>query len=263
MSEWATKPRCVYYGHHKCATTWINRILRNASQELGYRFHVEWGNLPEHRFQQMLDRERPDVLSLTNARAEYALWLGGRVPGFHVVRDPRDVSVSGYWSHRNSHPVVDGFTHLDRLRPTLNSLPLEDGLLAEMDFLNPHVYELMSAWDYTRPNVLELRMEDLTAKPREGWLAILGFLGLTDRPGGPTGETQITPKRLREIVDDSAFVRLTGGREQGKEDRNSHYRKGVPGDWRNVFTQRHVERFRQEHNELLLKLGYEETPDWQ
>lgn len=254
-------PHYVYYGHHKCATTWIRDILQSVCEELDLRFHVEWLTLSERRFREMLDRERPDVLALTNTRVEYPRWLGEGVKGFHVVRDPRDVCVSGYWSHRNSHPTGHGFTDLDQHRVALRHLPREEGLLAEMAFLRV-ILRRMEKWDYSRPNVLEVRMEDLTSNPHAGWLQVLGFLGLLGRPDERTAVRQIPADRLAEIVESHAFARLTGGRELGKEDRYSHFRKGISGDWRNYFTPRHVDRFREKHNTLLRKLGYETADTW-
>jgi hypothetical protein len=53
-----------------------------------------------------------------------------------------------------------------------------------------------------------------------------------------------------------------GGRAPGEEDVTSHYRKGVPGDWKLHFGPAHIDYFKQHYNDLLLKLGYEQSPDW-
>ena len=46
------------------------------------------------------------------------------------------------------------------------------------------------------------------------------------------------------------------------EDPSSFFRKGVVGDWRNVFTERDKYVFKEEAGDLLIKLGYEEDSDW-
>ena len=42
----------------------------------------------------------------------------------------------------------------------------------------------------------------------------------------------------------------------------SFFRKGIVGDWKNVFEPKHILKFKQEANEMLLRLGYEDSPDW-
>ena len=64
------------------------------------------------------------------------------------------------------------------------------------------------------------------------------------------------------IVDRHRFSRKAGGRERGVEDAHNHYRKGVAGDWRNHFEPVHVEYFKRNYNDLLLRLGYETDPHW-
>jgi len=51
---------------------------------------------------------------------------------------------------------------------------------------------------------------------------------------------------------------MTGGRTQGQEDRQSHQRKGIQGDWRNWFNDDLRQTFRQMGGEDFLRdLGYE------
>jgi len=45
-------------------------------------------------------------------------------------------------------------------------------------------------------------------------------------------------------------------------DEYSHYRLGVPGDWRKHFEPVHIEYFKKLYNPLLLKLGYESDEGW-
>jgi hypothetical protein len=124
----------------------------------------------------------------------------------------------------------------------------------------------MSAWDYSMPNVLELRMEDLIRDTRGSFSRIFAFLGLVeghpDSWEGGTSRLQLTLDRVAEIVARNDFTEKTGGRRPGEEDIHSHYRKGVPGDWRNHLTDRHKEYIKKNFNGLLMKLGYENDNNW-
>ena len=64
------------------------------------------------------------------------------------------------------------------------------------------------------------------------------------------------------MVHDNRFETKTAGRKEGEEDVTSHYRKGVAGDWRNHFTQAHVDEFKTRYGDLLVRLGYEQSADW-
>lgn len=53
------------------------------------------------------------------------------------------------------------------------------------------------------------------------------------------------------------FGRMSGSnRKPGEVDEMNHYRKGVPGDWRNYFTDRHIKAFRERYGDLVERLGY-------
>jgi acetamidase/formamidase len=145
----------------------------------------------------------------------------------------------------------------------------------------------MLRWDYEQDAVLELRMEDFTPDPLNGWMRVFKHLGIVDenhhgkraqlsyllassanvlkRHGKwPFGKRLpgLPAERLLGLVYNNRFETKTKGREAGKEDVKSHYRKGVSGDWANHFTQRHVDAFKERYNDLLVKLDYEDDADW-
>ncbi|MCZ6877472.1 MAG: sulfotransferase domain-containing protein [Acidobacteria bacterium] len=79
---------------------------------------------------------------------------------------------------------------------------------------------------------------------------VAGFFGL-----------DLTDAQIARIVDENSFQKRTN-RKPGTEDRGAHARKGVFGDWRNVFLPRHVDAFRRSAGELLIELGYEKDGRW-
>jgi hypothetical protein len=257
-------PLLAYFGHHKAASDWIRSIVTDACEELGLRcaYHrQEFG--PD--LKAFVERERADFLIYPNAIMENARDLLGQLRGFHVVRDPRDMAVSAYFSHLNSHPEVS-FPHLVQHRQQLRNATKEEGLL--MELARPFVFRCMSSWHYSLPNILELKMEQLVTEPQEGFRRIFAFLGLLE--GDPevlegyrhSHPRRLTAERLREVVDRNDFVVKTDGRWPGQEDTKSHYRKGVPGDWKNHFSQRHRDYVKKNLNHLLVKLGYEKDDNW-
>jgi hypothetical protein len=101
------------------------------------------------------------------------------------------------------------------------------------------------------PNYAEVRYEDLLERPHEEVRRLAGFLGADTRE-----------KAVRQAVGAASFEMLSKGRERGQEDTSSFYRKGVAGDWRNYFTARDKEIYKEEAGELLIRLGYERDLNW-
>ena len=60
----------------------------------------------------------------------------------------------------------------------------------------------------------------------------------------------------------AAFRRWTRGRPRGEEDSDSLLRKGVAGDWKQVFTAADRRIYDKHAGALLVELGYEPDRDW-
>ena len=288
-------PLRAFFGHHKCATGWTDTILMEICFHLGLTFEiahrpVDWNSYGS--LAALVDTKDVDFIAYTNAKPEHIEKLPF-AKAFHVVRDPRDVLVSAYFSHLHSHPT-ENWPELTPHRNRLQSLSKEEGLFCEMDF-SAEEFEDMYNWDYERDDVLELKMEELTADPPNQFLRIMDFLGMLDREHTrgvgravktatlnlnrllykgrhvlPTSQTAlklqtrhtIPEEKLVSIVQANSFSNLTGGREQGEENVKSHYRKGKPGDWKNHFTHEHRESFRERFGDVLIRLGYEDDLNW-
>lgn len=272
--------RC-FFGHHKGATTWVRYLIERVCNLRGDRWAVfDNPRQFDGDLAGTITRRRLDFVAYTNANRIHLDGLPA-FRGFHIVRDPRDILVSAYFSHRNSHPVND-WKELESHRVHLLGLSEEAGLRAEMEF-SAGVFEDIASWDYEQENVLELKFEQVVVHPFETMLEAFSFLGLiADRPA-QAGEygvlalhqaTRFLEGRLKgrlrafgrldlipaEVLASEIyqrrFSRLTKGRVQGEEDRRSHYRKGTPGDWENHFTPAVERAFRERFGDLPERLGY-------
>lgn len=290
-------PLRMFFGHHKSATGWIDGILREICFHMGLNFRIAHRPVDfqaEGSLGAFAQQRRTDFLAYTNANAAYVEDLSF-YRGFHVVRDPRDVLVSAYYSHLYSHGTKN-WPELEAHRAELQQLSKEDGLMREMEFSRPEFEEMMT-WNYEQERVLELKMEELTAEPIEGFLRIMAFLEMLDE-AEPTGAQKTTrsalmkmnrlnqkgrrfmpgrlplfpvprlrlpriaPADVRALVEKKNFSRLAGGRRRGQENVKSHYRKGTPGDWANHLNDAHRQCFKREFGDLLIQLGYETDGDW-
>jgi hypothetical protein len=316
-------PQVAFFGHHKCATQWIKAILADICATTHLRM-FEVSRINEWDFadlRALVHCFRPDFLVYSNAEIGQVRLLPP-LRGFHVIRDPRDLIVSAYFSHLHSHSLAT-WPGLAEHRRRLQAADTSDGLLLEMEF-SRRVLADMDGWDYAQPNVLELRMEDMITSPVDHVVTIVEHLRLTHlppssyrerlgslvgiifgraqrmarrqlrhwtRPPTPEGDApyiarvhgpdpyryyplevawkhglrfkSLAIEDVPSIVDRHRFSRKAGGRERGVEDAHNHYRKGVAGDWRNHFEPVHVEYFKRNYNDLLLRLGYETDPRWE
>lgn len=280
MADDRVRSAPVYYlSHHKCATMYANSILGRVCAELGLEKRT--GYAPEDfggDLAALAARGEADLVCYLDAEWEPVRDLG-EIRGVHVVRDPRDILVSAYFSHLHSHQTTT-WDELREHRRELRGMSKEEGLYREMEFTG-YVFEAMESWDYGRDGVLELRFEELAGSPYAFWLRVADHLGLLDdgdfglrrnlgyvvrglvnqaaRRYGLSfraGVGRIPAQRLLGIAHDNRFEKKSGGRDPGDADPESHYRKGQPGDWKNHLTDDHLEEFSAKFPRLLEKTGY-------
>ena len=290
----------AYFGHHKCASQYIKAVFLEATGYLGMRpkrvdnfsallpldSHLKepyMTSIAQHR--QRLLTEPVAALCLTNGDNEAVSLLAQRSEsyrGFHVIRDPRDILVSAYFSHLYSHPIRDEGRWIAQIRQQLQEADdVEAGLLLEMDF-DACIFQQMEKWDYANPCIYETRYETLIANPKQEFEHIFTHLNIPILPIGlpslcgiafdsllrrttqrPMPPRNALPRFLfKRILDRHSFSHHAEGRQQGEEDVRHHYRKGVAGDWRTYFTPRISAAFKERYGNLLIQLGYETTKDW-
>jgi len=184
----------------------------------------------------------------------------------HIVRDGRDVAVSQNhhgWNQAedqggNSKITPDQLAKREAYRKDPQKL-LHTG---EGIFPNGWLRGFGGRWS-TRvgktvkdgpallgANYGEVKYEDLLEKPKEEVKRLLEFLG-----------ADASEQTVRRCVSAASFERLAGGRERGQE-AASFFRKGIAGDWKNVFTEQDKRVFKAAAGDLLIELGYEENNDW-
>jgi hypothetical protein len=280
-------PFYAFYGHHKCATMWWNRIIANACNMTGLNFRAVYDKRGfDGDLKQFIDDQQIDFISHGNADIRHIADLGDH-RGVHIIRDPRDIAVSAYFSHLHSHSVKE-WSELEDYREKLRGMSKDDGLAAEIENRKTEFGQLES-WDYEQPNVLEVKFEDMAhssydlvlrafqhygivddaeyrLRQRLRGLFFYVFDGITGRRGR-TITRRLRPDKLPgaellEVAWQYRFQSLAGGRKQGDEDVTSHFRKGRPGDWINHFTDEHKALFKELYPEILIRLGYESSNDW-
>jgi hypothetical protein len=282
-----TRPTYAFYGHHKCATMTLNTIAGGVCRRLGLNYEAVFDAAQfQHDLPQFVATKHVDFLFYGNANIEHVSKLPAH-KGFHIIRDPRDIVVSAYFSHMHSHPT-EHWPELEPHRETLKGLTKDEGLAEEIRFRGKSLRHMMS-WDYAQPLVLEVRFEDLTSRAYETLLTAFDFLGLIDnrdykisrrassllrecaavmqkaygwRTAQLIGSRALPAVELLALIWRNRFEARTKGRSRGEEDVSNHYRKGETGDWANHFSSEHKELFKSLYPDLVPKLGYAESDNW-
>ena len=172
--------------------------------------------------------------------------------GLHLIRDPRDVVLSGLHYHKKSgekwlHVRSEEYRGLT-YQQKLNSLDPDDQIVLEMQRTARAAVREMTEWHYDDPRFFEARYEDLIEDASgEKFGRILAFLGLR----GSVAVQGVAVFRQ---------VSLFPGKPIPQN--HSHIRSGRSGQWRTDFRRRHGERFVEILGDCLIRLGYEPDNDW-
>jgi hypothetical protein len=266
---------------------WWNRVIGNVCRKTGLNFGAVYDERGfDGDLKRFVEDKRINFISHGNADIRHIADLGDHL-GVHIIRDPRDIAVSAYFSHLHSHSVKE-WSELEDYREKLRGMSKDDGLATEIENRKTEFGQLES-WDYDQPNVLEISFEDMARSSYDLVLLVFQHYGLIDESDSSVS------RRIRELLLDITatlagnagrsvtrrlrgeklsgaellglawrfrFQTLAGGRQQGDEDVTNHFRKGRPGDWVNHFTRDHKTLFKELYPDLLVKLGYEKSNDW-
>ncbi len=163
---------------------------------------------------------------------------------FYVMRDPRDIVVSWYYSMRDSHrPMGKVVDHRRRLR----NMDRDEGLAYCIRAFQLK-FAFMRSWAYAAddPKTLFVKLEDLSADPVGGFSEIMDHCGI-----------ELSTSKLEEVLADYTKDKMRQRDLRTRsDDERSHYRQ-TPSDWREVFTAEHRELFRDVTGDLVELLGYD------
>ena len=251
-----TQPRVMGLGtHHKTGTVWMQRVFRSMGRTL---------DIPcAQVFRKTADELVPEVgrifLFSWSTRFHESILARPDARIMHIIRDPRDVLLSGMRYHQVCGEFGEKAIHMKRddlggrsYQEHICSLPNdEEKLLFEMRERHARTIGEMVAWDYTRANVIELRYEDLMQdRDAVAFTLHLRALGLTV-PEAEAGGRIFWRKSL--------FGGLA--KDTKRDDRvKTHVTSGKIAQWKTALPRRVAEIYAERHGQDLVTLGYETHP---
>ncbi len=223
--------------HHKVMTTYFSAVLQLLGFGLGQRFAKNYTTPPDSRAELVLAmHSRLDLPALAPYR------------GVHIMRDPRDMIVSGYHYHKWTHeawarrPDENGVSYQQKL----NSVDKDTGLFLQIDHFIFFHRATMENWNMDDPDILEVAYEDLMGEERDQlYHRMFAHLGLEGRDLA----LAVDLMRLFEAGN-------RRGRKAGEVAEKSHLRSGRSGQWKTELNSDHIAYIERELGPVLRKFGY-------
>ena len=223
-------PSIIHFSLNKAATQYTKKILRECVIGNGmvpvhineYAFYTKFPYLTGLKTDEMVNFSH-----IFKPNGYFYSAFGGFVPGISdldkykvilMVRDPRDILVSWYYSIAFSHsiPPITSNRHEEYIRKRKNAqeITIDDHVISESDrvlnILNRYQNELLVPY----PHVHLTSYEKMTSN-FEGWLK-----GLLD-----ASELEISSHTFQKLVEDNKQL------QPKEENIYKHIRKGKPGDY--------------------------------
>jgi hypothetical protein len=258
-------PQMLVFSYHKSGTSLFARVMPKVAAALGLRIGTRYGMVWD------IDPAL-DICLLPHSLLASSLTRPHRA--IRVVRDPRDIWVSGYLYHRHTQepwcvntdfdptppirvPRVDyAFQHRPErwkrnylaalggksYQQNLLDRDRDAGLAFELAGYTACTLAAMRAWRTTGPDTLDIHLEDFSHDYDAAMRRVFRHLGLSDDDCA----TAVGVARSEDIagMDDAAIA----SRPQ------IHSR--TLSKWASFLTADQVARFEQMHGDLILGLGY-------
>lgn len=162
---------------------------------------------------------------------------------FYVMRDPREVIVSWYYSMKYTHRATG---NVMKHRNALQEVSESEGLFYAIKHLHIKV-AFMRTWWHNRsdPDVHVVRFENLTEEPLEEWRKIFDHCMIDI---GDSTLKRVLSRYTKNKMRERDLKRRNGSR--------SHYRTDKKG-WQILLEDQHLELFKRANGNILKELEYE------
>jgi len=251
----------IHTAHHKVGTSWFICVLRGLAEEFGVPLiENDMSKLP---------KSRPAIFFQNNVLLKPQSLSNYR--GSHMIRDPRDIVISGYHYHLWTKekwavtPIKNMSKNIENtwsLLPVnqiqnmsyqqyLNSLSFEEGVLAEMKRCSTTTIKQIAEWNYLDSNIFEFKYENIINNQEEFFRQLFYHYGFTQRA------IEVSLK----IAKKCSFEKRSN-RKIGNIKNESHLRSGKLQQWKEEFSENHKDYFKNLHGYDLIRLGYEKDMNW-
>lgn len=249
MSPFLNEKKLIYHAaHHKMGTVWLMRVLESVANKFGLK-------MTKSNSRRELAADDTDILFANHSQFEPDSMEN--LVGSHMIRDLRDVVVSGYHYHlwtneswaREASDQFGGKSYQEMLQ----SEDKESGLAHEIRRLaSTFDIRILRKWDFSDARICELRYEDLWADETKEFHRLFQHYGFHE----------VAISKCLNIVQQQSF-KIVSKSVRATQQQKMHLRSGMPGQWKSELTYNHCELVKAELGDLIIKLGYASNNDWQ
>lgn len=241
----STKPSFIFFTVHKSASTLMVNFIEALSKNTGL-VQIDYNGYFATQEEKGLQKQSDP--RLINKVFKLKGYIYGplrnyievpeieKYPIILLLRDPRDVLTSQYYSIKKTHPLITRKL-IARRKKALQST-IDEHVMSEQADRFFNTYTLYIDKIYGKPNVLFLKYEDMVHDFRKFILQINSHLKLN------LSEEQINSLDLTKTF-------KTNG-----EDQNSHKRKVTPGDHKEKLQPETIKWLNKKFEPVLKKLNY-------
>lgn len=243
--------------HHKTGTVWMRRTFHKFATAEG----IPVIRVGRKFSQDELPETGPALLVNWASTFPHDLLDRDDVRAFHMIRDPRDVLISGARYHLTAktgnekwlarpRPQFDGLSYQEKI----NTLDTRSGQL-QFEMHNKHKESLdeMLGWPYGHRNVVDVRYEDMI-NDTDGNL-FRQAIKTMDVDG-------FDKERLQEFYWTHSIFGGLQEAENLKGNVKSHIKSGRIAQWRDGLPPQIAKEYSDAYGEALVTLGYENDQAW-
>ncbi len=244
--------------HHKGGTIWIKRTIMALSRAISVPWIGIWSA-------NNLDRVPGNGRAfLCNWAGSFppALWSSPETAFLHVIRDPRDILLSGCAYHQTAGVKGERFLHVARddldgrtYQEHLNALDsTTDKLLFEMANKHAETIREMRAWPYDDRRSIDLRYEDLMSDTNCSAIRqALATLGL---------QSDEVDRGVQAFWDNSLFGGLADASARKGRLKTHVASGGQLRRWERELPRSVGRAYADRYGDDLIALGYEHNNTW-
>lgn len=253
----AKRPVLLHCSYHKCMTVYTKRVFRALFNRTLFFYGGRYRHFRSNIKDFYANLERYRALSLSNCVPDLNRLGDFRMTRF--IRDPRDLIVSGYFYHCRCNekwtllpdPRDEDLQEVNGCIPVglrsgesysdfLKRVPLEEGLIAELQFRKHH-FDSMMAWPVNDARIRVLRYENVLGQEKKAFRQMFEFYGLSEAT----------------IRIGLFFAERYAVKSSGKAHR--HVRNPEVGQWQKYFTESVSSYLDECYPDLISHQGYKES----